>query len=160
MWSRNWLKVQSMITGCVLQEGQDQGAVSRAVEQKVYDLKSGFTDMLENDLSLYRFWPILFALCRNVNNRISQDALSPAEARHVLDAMRRMDDVLEVIDWGRTPLPPEKWPRDLRELVHNREQAKKEKEYPKADSLRAAIQRLGYQVEDGRSGTRVYRIAH
>ena len=160
MWSQNWLKVQSMIAGCVLQEGEEQGPISRDVEQMVYDLKSGFTDMLENDVSLYRFWPILFALCRNVNKRFSQDALSPAEAGHVLDAIRKMDDVLEVIDWERAPLPPKTWPRDLRELVHKREQAKKEKAYPQADSLRAAIQRLGYQVEDGRSGTRVYRIEH
>ncbi len=158
MWEQNWQRIQNLAAHLILFPQADDNELSSELEQAVYDLKSGLTGMLENDLAVYRFWPVLFELCRKVNRRQEQGRLRAAEAGLVLKHIRRMDDILEIIDWKRMPLPEAEWPKELAALIRERDLAKTQKDYSRADSLRTEIRNLGYRVVDTRTGTRAYRI--
>jgi len=47
-------------------------------------------------------------------------------------------------------------PEDIRTLIKEREEARENKDWPRADELRTKIENLGYALEDSASGTRVF----
>jgi len=155
MWQHNWQRVQNLIAN-VLLAGDREGKIDPQVEQAVFDLKSGFIEVVEDDMSLYRFWPILFDFCKLINNRFQEKRLTGAEAEHVLESVSRIDKVLRIVDWGRLPIMPEDWPDDVQEKVKERQEAKKKKNFPLADQLRDEILKAGYQIEDTAFGPRLY----
>lgn len=157
MWEQNWQRIQNLTASLILVPAAVAQEISPELEQAVYDLKSGLTRMLENDLSVYRFWPVLFELCKKVNTRQGQGKLQAAEAELVLSHLRRVDEILEIIDWERMPLPEAKWPQELVGLIHERDLAKRNRDFTRADSLRTEIHALGYRVADTKTGTRVYK---
>ncbi len=156
MWEQNWQRIQNLAALVILFPQADDTEISSELEQAVYDLKSALIKMLENDLAVYRFWPVLFELCRKVNKMQDKGRLRAAEAGLVLKHIRRMDDILEIIDWNRMPLPEAEWPKKLAVLIRERDLAKTQKNYSRADSLRTEIRNLGYRVVDTRTGTRLY----
>lgn len=155
MWQHNWRRVQNLIANIILVR-DGEGKIDPEIEQAVFDLKSGFVDMVEDDLSLYRFWPVLFDFCKLINNRFQKGRLTGAEAEHVLENMTRIDKVLRIVDWEKLPVVPRDWPDSIREKVKERQEAKKRKDFQLADQLRKEILRDGYQVEDTPFGPRLY----
>ena len=55
------------------------------------------------------------------------------------------------------PVQSEELPERVEKLVSAREQARKEKNWQQADSLRSELQKLGYSLEDTASGPRVFK---
>ena len=68
-------------------------------------------------------------------------------------------------------VPPEVWdlvvktaerkeagpPEEVMDLVEQRQAARKRKDWAAADALREKIEGLGWKVEDGRKGARIFR---
>ncbi|MEM5367118.1 hypothetical protein V4C53_13885 [Paraburkholderia azotifigens] len=59
-------------------------------------------------------------------------------------------------DWT---LPATEIPDDIQGLLDERMRVRLERDWAKADELRARLRRLGWRVEDGRDGQRVVRIS-
>ncbi len=157
MWDHNWRRVQNMMAG-LMYAGSGGGSVGARVEQLLFDLKKGLTESLEDDLSLYRFWPVLLDFCRTVNKRLDADRLTRAEAELILERMKAIDQTLGIIDWGQLPQDPQDWPSEVADKVSARDAAKKVKDFKEADQLRTELKALGYRVEDTPKGARLYRL--
>ncbi|GAB6038910.1 hypothetical protein JCM15519_34690 [Fundidesulfovibrio butyratiphilus] len=151
MWTRNWRKVQEAAANalhtCAPGAHPSQEAKTRADE-----LTSCLDQAVEDDLSLHRFWPRLFAYCRQAN------ACAPGEAQAYLEGLRSVDAVLGVLDRGRLPLARADWPEGADVLVGLRENARAAKSFEQADQLRAEIESLGLRVEDTPAGSRLYAV--
>jgi cysteinyl-tRNA synthetase len=145
-----------MVAGLMHVDDRRAGMDTR-VEQLLFDLKKGLGEALEDDLSLYRFWPVLFDFCRTVNKMLDRDRLGRAEADQILERLEAIDEILGIVDWGQLPLGPQNWPPDVAGKVRAREEAKKLKDFSKADQLRSDLNALGYRVEDTPKGTRLYK---
>ena len=158
MWENNWRRVQTMAANAYHLGGESSGEVSKEIEQRVFQVRQSFTDLLEDDLSLYRFWPVLFDLCKRVNSRYSRGKLTSAEAARVLERLRELDAVLCLVDWRRMPLTPEDIPRETQQMLDERRKAQKEKDFPRADHLRKHIAEQGYVVEDSPYGPRLFAV--
>ena len=156
MWENNWRRVQTLAANACHLAGESGGEVSRDVEQIVFQVRQSFTDLVEDDLSLYRFWPVLFDLCKRINARYARGELTPAEASRVLDRLHELDAVLRIVDWDRVPLTPEQIPQETRRMLEERRQAQREKDFSRADALRDRIAERGYTVEDSPYGPRLF----
>lgn len=157
MWRHNWRRVQNLAANMhQLQEEDEGGEVSREVEQAVFEVRSNFADAIEDDLSLYRFWPVLFDLCKRINSRYSRRELNAAEAGWVLKRLKEMDSVLRVVDWSRMPLKTSQISGDIADLVQERARAKRERDFPRADELRERIREQGFRLEDSPYGPRLF----
>jgi cysteinyl-tRNA synthetase len=156
MWQNNWRRVQNLAADLRVVRSE-QGRVGKTVDQALFDLKTGFTEAMEDDLGVYRFWPVLFDSCKTLHQRFDRGELSGAEAEAALKELARIDRVLGIIDWERLPLPAERWPEDLARLVEARRRAREHRDFGEADRLRERIREAGYHLEDTPYGPRVYR---
>ncbi|MEF8889297.1 MAG: cysteine synthase, partial [Desulfohalobiaceae bacterium] len=156
MWENNWRRVQNMAANAYHLGRNGSGEVSRDVEQTIFQVRQSFTDLIEDDLSIYRFWPVLFDLCKRFNARYSRGELTSSEAARVLARLQELDAVLYLVDWSRMPLMPEEIPPETQQMLTERGQAQKERDFFRADDLRDRITEQGYVVEDSPYGPRLF----
>jgi len=168
MWAKNRARVQDAAAALSAASGRE-GAIGPEAEQMGVDLAKAFKEAVEDDLSLYRFWPALFAFCKTVQARLKTAApasggavqgaahLNPAEAKALLARLLAVDEVIRVLDREALPLARAKWPREAAALVAARETARAGKDFSRADALRRELLAAGFQVEDTAAGPRLVR---
>ncbi|MEK6757562.1 MAG: cysteine--tRNA ligase, partial [Nanoarchaeota archaeon] len=102
-----------------------------------------FENEINNDLNVPNAVQILWKLVRD------------EKADGKIETIKKMDEV-----FGLDLLKEEKIsvPKKVQELVEKREQARKNKDWKKADDLRNEIQKLGYSVDDSKEGVRINKI--
>jgi cysteinyl-tRNA synthetase len=152
MWSKNQRRLQDAYAAAVL-GGKGEG-VSADMEQAIYDLKTAFTTALEANLDLAHFWPALFAFAKTVNARAAK--LTAAEAKLVAEQLLGCDRVLGFLDHARLPLAPRNWPAAAADLVARREEARKARDFARADALRDELALMNLRLEDHPQGPRLY----
>jgi cysteinyl-tRNA synthetase len=118
------------------------------LDQVQYATRAGWQEAMDNDLNVPRALGTLFAFVRHVNRLMNRGELDADQARQVLDFMRQVNGVLEVIDFGR-----EKPDAKVAELVEARQQARRERDFGKADALREELRTMGVALADSPSGT-------
>jgi cysteinyl-tRNA synthetase len=179
MWRKNWSRVQNLAVALAEQaarqpvepgkkggrlSGPAAPALRPEIDQALLDLKNGRREAMENDLSLHRFWHALFKFCRDARHWLDDPAkepaaaFTPAEASACLHELRAVDATFGILDPTRMPLPRASWPAVAAALVPEREQARKVKNFDRADSLREAILAAGFRVEDTAEGPRLYPV--
>jgi len=160
MWRKNWSRVQSLAVALADARSAAKPGVATSlqseVDQALAALKAGFREAMENDLSLHRFWPALFKFARDIRQRLDHDGLAPAAAVECLATLKSLDAVLGILDATHMPLARTSWPTAASELVAQREQARKDKAFDRADALRQELLTGGYRVEDTAEGPRLY----
>ena len=112
-----------------------------------------FKACLDDDLNISGALGAIFEMVRDVNRAMAQQQLSAAEAAQVTAAMRRFDTVLGVLE------PAEDTDDAQAEaLVLERQEARQQRDFARADAIRDQLQELGYTVEDTPQGSRLKRL--
>lgn len=157
MWRKNWQRVQRLAVELSLVQADAGRAKPReAVDQLLVDVKKSLRDAMEQDLSLHKFWPELLRFCREVGRLAEAGELTPSEAAQCLARLKSLDRVLGILDLTALPLPRHEWPAKIAALVEQREEARKARDFERADALREEIESLGCRLEDTAKGARVY----
>ena len=122
--------------------------IDSAVETPDFVAKAleDFTAAVNDDLNIPRAFAALFELVRETN-------ASNATAKGVLDAFKRMDEVLGIIFFGKSE--KEDVPAEVASLLEERAAARAAKNWAESDRLRDAIAALGWVVKDSREGQSV-----
>ncbi len=105
--------------------------------------KKDFLTALDDDLNTADALSVIFELIKEIN---SFKSFSKAGLQGALDTLNELCDVLGIF-FEESEIPPE-----VIELVAQRTDAKKAKDFALADDIRARITALGYTVEDTRNG--------
>ncbi|WP_419785052.1 cysteine synthase [Pseudodesulfovibrio sp.] len=157
MWARNWRRVQEGAAVLTLRRDARGEDVAPEVEQAVFDLKAGFKEALDNDLSLHRFWPVLSRFVKQINGFDGNGELTGAAARICLEALKVVNDILGIIDLERMPLPLGELPAAVQGMVADRQKARDAKDFALSDELRDRIAQAGFRMEDTAGAPRVFR---
>ncbi|MGE0087698.1 MAG: cysteine--tRNA ligase [Desulfococcaceae bacterium] len=112
-------------------------------DQMLYDIRQGFISAMDDDLNISAATASLFANIRKINQLILEKKISPQEAGKIIEAFRSIDTVLNVFDFGEIPPDPE-----IRKLMDERENARREKNWELADHLRKELEARGIVVRD------------
>jgi cysteinyl-tRNA synthetase len=112
--------------------------------------KAGFLEGLGDDLNISVALTALFDLIRGANTLIKDDRLGADDARDLAAFVFSADEILAVLPERRDEALSE----DLRHKVEEREQARKDKNWPLADRLRKELLDAGVVVEDTKDGVR------
>ena len=115
----------------------------------------GFTAAVNDDLNIPRAFASLYDLVRMSNAALAKD-LSPAGAAAILAAMKRMDEVLGVIFFGKAEKA--EVPAEIVALLDERAAARAAKNWAESDRLRDEISALGWAVKDSREGQSVTKL--
>ena len=109
---------------------------------------------MDHDLNVPKALGKLFVFVRHVNRLLGSNELDGDQARQVLDFMRQVNGVLDVIDFQR-PTPD----AEVASLIEARNQARQAKDYRLADALREKLQSMGVRLTDNPSGTAWKKIS-
>jgi cysteinyl-tRNA synthetase len=157
MWERNRNRVQDLAANLGLVASGD-GQPGETVATEAARLGEALDAAVADDLSVFHFWPRLFAFCRFANGLLASGGLTGADARQLGQALSNVDGVLGLLDAIHMPVPRGQWPEAAGRLVADRVKAREARDFTRADALRADIEALGYRVEDAPDGVRLFPL--
>jgi len=128
------------------------GAVCSEVAAAVAGARAAWTEALDDDLNISPALAALFELVHMANKWLTAGSLSAADAAALLAFMDETNRVL-ALEPEADVAPP-----DVVRMAEERAQARREKNWARADELRAAITARGFAVEDTPHGPRVKRL--
>lgn len=117
------------------------------------DAEQQFRAGLEDDLNISAALAALFDAVRDLNRRLDAGQLTEADAAAALDLLRGFDAVLGCLDVDRA----EEVPEEVLQQVQERQQARKDKDFARADRIRDELAAAGWTVEDTPTGPHVKR---
>jgi cysteinyl-tRNA synthetase len=126
-----------------------RGPASGELDQALYEARTGCQDAMDNDLNAPMALGKLFAFIRHANRLMNRGEMDAEQVEKALDFMRLVNRILDVIDFE-----DDAGDAEVRRLIDERDTARHEKDFQRADALRDQLQSLGVQLADGRSGTR------
>lgn len=132
----------------LVKDGEDGKDVTSIVEL-IKKRKKDFDEGLEDDLNISKSLAAISEFIRDVNIIVDNEKLTQGEAKIIIDFMREIDSVLGVLTFEKEILPG-----DVEDLIRERNEARKRKEYEKADRIRKDLLKSGIILEDTREGTR------
>jgi len=115
------------------------------------DVQRCFEEAMDDDLNISVALAALFDFVREVNKLFDDNVLSKGEAEEVYEVMMRFDKVLGVIGEIKRK---EKLPKEAEELIREREEARKAKDWGAADKIREQLRSMGIMIEDTPQGVR------
>jgi cysteinyl-tRNA synthetase len=133
-----------------LSEANGSGS-GEQTKQLMVKVRKDFGEAMDDDLNVGQALAALFEFVREVNNLVDSGKLSKAEAEEVRRLIVDFDKVLGVI--GEVKVE-EGLSRDAKELIRLREEARKVKDWKRADEIRVQLKDLGIILEDTAQGVR------
>jgi cysteinyl-tRNA synthetase len=126
-----------------------------------------FKDAVNDDLNIPEAFAALFTLVHESNKAMHNKELDYEKAMGILGLMKKMDEVLGVIDVrpkhsfiGSEALldtTENGFPPDIVTLINARTDARKAKNWAESDRLRDELAAKGWEIRDSKDGQKVKR---
>jgi cysteinyl-tRNA synthetase len=102
-----------------------------------------FEKAINDDLDMPKAMQVLWELVRD------------SKAKHKYETIEKMDEIfgLDLLKFEKVKIP-----REVKKLVQEREDARKNKDWANADKFRDEVKKLGYQINDTKDGVEVLKI--
>lgn len=130
----------------VAKEGKASDEILAAAENR----RRQFTDAMDDDLNTADGITAVFELVREINTAVNGGEASKGSLEALRDVFDELTGVLGIIYEKEEEIPAE-----ITELVEKRKEARKNKDFALADSIRDQIAAKGYIVEETRQGTNI-----
>ncbi len=111
-------------------------------------LEARFFAALDDDLNVSGAFGALFDFLKKVNPIVSKGQLDRDQKEYILETLRRINTILNVLRLDRCPLAPE-----IDRLIHEREAARRDGDWARADGVRDQLASQGIAVIDTAKGT-------
>lgn len=115
------------------------------VGKLIKDVKEKFEKEMDDDLNISNALAAIFDFMREINKL----ELGKSDAKKVYEAMMGFDKVLGVLEQKGEEISDK-----IKSLIEEREKARKEKDYAKADEIREELKEKGIVLEDTKEGVR------
>ncbi len=122
---------------------------NKDVKQTIYDLRHSFLQNMDNDLNTPAVFASLFEFIRKINRSMDKKALSPDRIKDILQVLKQINSVLNIMDIRPPDMEKDK---NITRLIQEREEARKNKEWAKADKIRQDLKKIGIAVIDTKDG--------
>ncbi|MCP4137939.1 MAG: cysteine--tRNA ligase [bacterium] len=116
-------------------------------------LFSDFTNALDDDLNISMGLGIFFDFIHAVNSLIGEEKISTADRATIMEALEKIDSLFGFIFFSQADDEDIDTAR-IDNLVNERLEAKKEKNFQRADEIRTMLLDEGIILEDTKDGTR------
>ncbi|MDG1833545.1 MAG: cysteine--tRNA ligase, partial [Verrucomicrobiota bacterium] len=139
------------IDECVAKLRDVKADAGDATADAASEVMEKFTAALDDDLNVSSAWGVVFDWVRDCNRRLAENQMGAATAAAELAAWERIDTVLGV---GKAE---EEAPVELTALLEERAEARKAKDFARADAIRDELAKEGWVIEDTPKGARLKR---
>jgi cysteinyl-tRNA synthetase len=110
-------------------------------------MEDRFNTAMEDDMNISRAMGSLFDFFKKVNPVISDGQLDRDQKKYILESLEKVNDILNILQLEECPLAPE-----IDKLMKEREEARKQKDWKRADAVRDELARKGITVLDTGKG--------
>ncbi|MBP7864370.1 MAG: cysteine--tRNA ligase [Acidobacteria bacterium] len=125
---------------------------TEAVAEACREFLHRFEEGLDDDLNTSAGLAALFDFIRENNRRLAEGGVRAGDRERILQALRRIDEVLDVLNPCRMETPADDEAQIL-DLVRQREEARRGKDWKRSDALRDALKNMGISIKDTPEGT-------
>jgi len=123
------------------------------IKKEIEKARNAFIESLDDDLNISGALSSIFNLIKKVNIFFSKGEIGRKNVIEVKEFLEEIDNVLCILEKKEENLP-----EDILNLIKEREKARKEKDFKKADLIREKLKEKGIILEDTPYGTRWKRI--
>ena len=106
-------------------------------------MEEAFFTAIDDDLNISRAMAALFNFIKKMNPVLSQGQLDGDQKKYIFEALARVNELINVLRLTECPLTPE-----IDKLIMDRELARREKDWAKADGVRDELVRQGIAIVD------------
>ena len=131
-------------------ETAKQGGASKEIADIAQNRKQQFIDAMDDDLNTADGITAVFELVREINTAILDENNTKGSLEVLKKTFDELTDVLGILFEKEEEIPAE-----ILELVEKRKEARKNKDFALADSIRDEITAKGYIVEETRQGVNI-----
>jgi cysteinyl-tRNA synthetase len=112
-----------------------------------------FIAALSDDLNISEAWACVFDWVRATNRKLADNIFTPQRAAIALTTWEKMDSILGVGVNTETEIPAE-----ILALAEARAEAKKAKDFKRADAIRDELKAKGWVIEDSPKGIKLKKL--
>ena len=120
------------------------------VQEQIREAREGFEKGLDNDLNTAEALGALFTLIRRANPLLEEASVGAGQKHEILELFSAANQVFDVFEVEGNQLEDER----VQELINQREDARRRRDYTRADEIRDQLAGQGITLEDTREGTR------
>jgi len=124
--------------------------VRREFRDELQSSMQRFVEALETDCDTVIALTSVFEFINLVNRDIDNESLTTKEVSSVLEVFKSWDAVMGVFDWSL--LEAVSIPETIQKLAQERQEAKKNKDFSRADEIRKEMENEGYGITDSKDG--------
>ncbi len=121
------------------------------VKDLINSYRKKFEEYMDNDFDTPNAMATLFEFISEVNKLIAERKISKENAKEIKSFIEEIDSVFGLLEKEFNI------PEEVIKLVEEREQARKNKDFKKADEIREKIRSMGFIVEDSPEGPKIKR---
>ncbi len=133
-------------------ENAVSGNISDEAKEIFSKRKEQFITAMDDDLNTADGISAIFELVRDLNTMSADSKSSKEQLKAGLDLFNELADILGIL---YNKKKDDEIPQEILDLVEQRKNARKEKNFALADEIRNKIAELGYIVEETRQGTKI-----
>jgi cysteinyl-tRNA synthetase len=111
------------------------------------DMEELFCGALANDLNMSRALGAIFDFIKKTNPILSEGQLDLEQKKYILEAFEKINNILNVLKLKECPLAPE-----IDRLIKDREEARRNKDWERADTVRDELAQKGFDIVDTPKG--------
>ncbi len=126
---------------------------NKNIDKIIKKTKKDFEDAMDDDLNISVALAHIFGFVKEVNTLMMKNKVGKNNTKKIINFMVKIDKVLGVLEEKEEKLSPE-----LKKLIDEREKARKEKNYEKADKIRQQLKEKGVILEDTKEGVRWKKV--
>lgn len=130
------------------------GTVSEQALQSFAQHKTAFIEALSDDLNTADALTAVFELVRDLNIMCADSSISREQLQKGSDLFEELVSVLGLLYERKD----EEIPQEVLDLVAQRADARKARNFPEADRIREEIRMLGYAVKETRQGVEIQKL--
>ncbi|MFH1391128.1 MAG: cysteine--tRNA ligase [Candidatus Diapherotrites archaeon] len=122
------------------------------VDELIKNAKDGFEEAMDEDFNLPNAWAALYEFQSAVNFLIAEKNLSKKNAESILDFLKELNQFFDFFEFEKKQ--EEKLPKELMDLIEQREKFRKEKNFAESDKIRGKLKEKGYELLDTPDGVK------
>jgi len=112
---------------------------------------TSFTETVDDDLNIAGGIGIFFDFIHDINTMIDANTISTSDTAYIVDILKKIDMVFGFIFFPEISAINKE---EIESLIEERNKARKEKNFAKADSIRKELLEKGIIIQDTKEGTR------